>query len=188
MGFGSYSATFSYVPRDVPAKPPTAPRNLPLQTNRVAVFVEFDALKSEYQGGSVILSFNLYIDDGHDGNFAGPFSVAPTESTWDTQALGLTMGLIYKIKYSATNIHGEGMLSEEVSILMAEKPSAPTSFTRVDKTTLPAGQIRVTWALPSDEGGTPVTGYRIYLQGLLHYDSRMDSTLNSFVFINLTVG
>ena len=35
---------------------------------------------------------------------------------------------------------------------------------------LVAGQIRIKWALPADEGGTPVTGYLIYLDDTLHYD------------------
>ena len=173
MGFGEYSASFSYIPRDVPAKPPTAPRNLPLQTNRNVIFLEFDQLAPEDQGGSAIFSYNIYIDDGADGPFVGPYTVLPSLTTWDTQSLILTTGLIYRFKYSATNIHGEGPLSEEFSILIAEKPSAPTLFTRVDKTTLPAGQIKVIWALPSDEGGTPVTGYRVYLDGVLHFDSQL---------------
>lgn len=33
-----------------------------------------------------------------------------------------------------------------------------------------------------------MTGYLIYLDAVLHYDSRMDSTLNSFTFVNLSVG
>lgn len=92
----------------------------------------------------------MYLDDGSDGLFAGPYQVIPSKSIWDTQQLTLQTGLIFKFKYSASNIHGEGPLSEEVSILLAEKPSAPTLLTRVNKTTLPAGQIKITWALPSD--------------------------------------
>jgi hypothetical protein len=37
----------------------------------------------------------------------------------------LTTGLYYKVKYSATNIAGEGPLSEENAILLAEVPAAP---------------------------------------------------------------
>jgi hypothetical protein len=171
MGFGAYSASFSFVPRDVPSKPPHTPQNLPLQTNRNVIYVKFDQLLPEDQGGSVILNYNFYVDDGHDGSFAGPYNVLATSTTWDTSSLSLTTGLIYKLKYSATNVHGEGQQSEEVSILMADKPNAPTLFTRVEKSTLPAGQIKVTWELPNDEGGTPVTGYRIYLNQVLYYDS-----------------
>lgn len=188
MGFGDYSQTFSFIPRDVPAKPPKAPINLPLQTTRSVIYLHFDQLAPEDQGGSAITSYNFYIDDGADGPFGGQYQVLPSLSTWDTSQLSLQSGRIYKFKYSATNVHGEGPLSDEVSILLAEKPSQPILLTRVGKTTLPAGQIKVTWALPSDEGGTPVTGYRIYLSGALLYDASQQSTLNSFAFTNLSVG
>lgn len=134
------------------------------------------------------MNYNLYVDDGADGAFAGPYAVAPTISTWDTSALPLITGLIYKFKYSATNIHGEGPLSDEVSILMAEKPSSPTSFERIEKPSMPAGQIKVVWALPADQGGDPVLGYKIYLDDVLHYDARFESSLNSFTYSNLSIG
>ena len=41
-------------------------------------------------------------------------------------------------------------MSDEVAILLADEPAAPTDLTRTDMTTLTAGDIRVNWALPSD--------------------------------------
>ena len=128
------------------------------------------------------------MDDGADGAFTGPYSVAPTLDKWNTSLLTLKTGLIYKFKYSASNIHGEGPLSDEVSILLAEKPSTPVALTRVDKTTLLAGQIKVTWVQPIDQGGDPVTGYKLYLNDVLFYDASLFSTLNNFTFTNLSVG
>ena len=52
---------------------------------------------------------------------------------------------------------------------------------------LVAGQIRITWALPADEGGDPVTGYLVYLDEVLHYDARGVPTLNEFTFTSLNV-
>jgi hypothetical protein len=51
----------------------------------------------------------------------------------------LVTGRIYKFRYSAVNIAGEGPLSDTVSILMAEVPTAPTSLVRIDQTILSAG-------------------------------------------------
>lgn len=48
MGYGAYSPSFTYIPRDVPAKPPKVPRNRASLTTRLAVFVEFDLLATEY--------------------------------------------------------------------------------------------------------------------------------------------
>lgn len=41
-----------------------------------------------------------------------------------------------------------------------------------------AGEIRVSWSLPADEGGDPVTGYKLYLDSILLVDK---STSSSFV-------
>jgi len=67
------------------------------------------------------------MDDGMDGEFLGPFENGPTLTTWNSDGLTLTAGLIYKLKFSSTNVHGESELSDEVSILAAEVPSPPSS-------------------------------------------------------------
>ena len=52
---------------------------------------------------------------------------------------------------------------------------------------LVAGQIRIFWKLPADEGGDPVTGYLIYLDDVLRFDARGDPTLNEYTFTGLNV-
>ena len=42
--------------------------------------------------------------------------------------------------------------------------------------------------MPSDEGATPVRGYKVYLDSALHYDGSTQSTLNTYTFVNLNVG
>lgn len=187
MGFGTYSSEFSFVPRSVPAKPPSPPRNLPAQTDKTVIYVEYDELVDGDDGGSAITSHTLYIDDGNDGEFTG-YSHGADQFTWDTSALTLETGLIYRLKYSATNVHGEGPLSDEVMILLAVAPDSPSSLTRVDMASLAAGEIRVTWSLPADEGGDPVKGYLIYLNDVLFLDQSTKSTLNQYTFTGLNVG
>jgi hypothetical protein len=100
----------------------------------------------------------------------------------------LTTGRIYRLKYSATNVAGEGPLSPEVQILLAETPSAPVDLRRISIWELPAGSISVKWDLPTDNGGHPITGYTIYLDGLAHFNTtEADSTLSEYVLIALTV-
>lgn len=67
MGFGALSATYSFIPRDVPSKPRASPRNISERTNRSTLFVEFDTVRED--GGSAITDYNIYIDDGLDGLF-----------------------------------------------------------------------------------------------------------------------
>jgi hypothetical protein len=100
----------------------------------------------------------------------------------------LTTGRIYRLKYSATNVAGEGDLSPEVQILLAETPSAPVDLRRISIWELPAGSISVKWDLPTDNGGQAITGYTIYLDDLLYYNTTdTEATLSEYVFTSLTV-
>jgi len=44
------------------------------------------------------------------------------------------------------------------------------------------------WSLPEDEGGDPVTGYKLYVDSVLIVDASGSSTMNEFIFSNLSVG
>lgn len=134
------------------------------------------------------MNYNIYMDDGLEGAFIGPIANGPTLLTWNTALQTMVTGRVYRFTYSATNIHGEGPRSDEVPILLADEPGKPSLLTRIDMTSLTAGDIRVSWALPTDEGGTPVTGYKLYLDGVLYYDARMLSTFNVYTFVGLSVG
>ena len=135
MGWGAYSSVFSFVPRVVPFKPWFAPRDrlAPYKTRSI-LSIEFDAVLET--GGEPILEYKVYIDDGLDSDNFVPYtsgtSLQFSTSPFTTAGtLTLVTGRIYKLKYSATNVAGEGPLSEEVSILLAEVPSAPVDLRRI---------------------------------------------------------
>lgn len=67
MGYGALSAEFAFIPRSVPGKPPNAPRNVKTSTDRNVLYIEYDQVKED--GGWPILNYNIYIDDGMDGDF-----------------------------------------------------------------------------------------------------------------------
>ena len=75
-----------------------------------------------------------------------------------------------------------------MSILLAEKPAAPFGLQRIEMATVTAGDVRLTWALPTDEGGDPVLGYRLYLDSVLWHDASTSTTLNNYTFSGLSVG
>lgn len=140
-------------------------------------------------GGSPILNYNVYIDDGNDG----PFSTVINNGlllTYNTAAIlpALTTGQVYRFKYSGVNTAGESALSDEVAILMAVPPSVPTNLARINSATLPSGQIQVSWSLPADNGGTPVTGYKLYLNNVLQFDGSMQASITNYLATNLNVG
>ncbi|NYT12787.1 MAG: hypothetical protein GKC03_09635, partial [Methanomassiliicoccales archaeon] len=73
---------------------------------------------------------------------------------------GLTNGLTYYYKVSAINAIGEGPLSSEVNAT----PFAPTTPSRPLSPQAQAGDsyVLVTWMVPSDDGGSSISGYNIY--------------------------
>lgn len=114
MGYGAYSGNFTFTPRVVPATPTKAPRDIVTQTNRALLAIEFDEIISS--GGSPITQYNVYLDDGLDQDNFTPHAVGTALAKNFT---GLVEGRWYRLKYSATNIQGEGPLSPEVNILLA---------------------------------------------------------------------
>ena len=190
MGYGSYSSTFSFVPRTLPSKPISAPRDLPLLTTQSVLHVEFDAVVDN--GGDEISEYLVYIDDGLDQDNFSPYSAGTsltfsTQDATDSGSLVLVSGRIYKVKYSATNDAGEGPLSDEVSIILADEPDAPENLRRINIDSLPAGSIAVQWDLPLSNGFNDINGYVVYLDDVLHFNSSQTNFFQ-YTFEALTVG
>ena len=192
MGWGAYSPEFQFVPRVAPAAPPRAPRNRPELTTRSTLFVAFEAVLED--GGAEISQYTVYLDDGTDSDSYTPYPCG-TALEFDTGTAGgagpvaLTAGLTYRVKYSASNVAGEGPLSPEVSILLAEEPGAPAGLRRINTQDLPAGHVAVKWDAPPDDGGSPVTGYAIFLDGLPYFSTTgADSTLSEYTLTTLSAG
>lgn len=143
MGYGVYSSIAqSYIPRQIPGKPPTAPVLVPELSDRTELVIQYAAI-TENTGGSPILQYSVYVDDGLDGPFSGPYVSMGSGMTmrFSTNLLPTSpvTGRIYRFKYTATNIAGESELSDELSVLLAEVPSTPLNLHRIDSATLPAG-------------------------------------------------
>ena len=74
---------------------------------------------------------------------------------------GLADGTTYYYKVSAVNAIGEGNESSEVSATTFAPPGMPTNFL-AKPSTMDLRDIDLTWQAPASDGGTPITGYRIY--------------------------
>lgn len=67
MGYGTYSSIAqSYIPRQVPGKPPRAPVLVPELSDRTELVIQYDGI-TENTGGAAILKCSVYVDDGLDG-------------------------------------------------------------------------------------------------------------------------
>lgn len=71
----------------------------------------------------------------------------------------LTTGVQYQFKVSAVNFNGESVKSDALSTYSCIAPSQPKKVVRADGTTT---SILLSWSSPSDDGGCPIQGYKLY--------------------------
>jgi fibronectin type 3 domain-containing protein len=111
-------------------------------------------------GGAAITGYNIYRGTSAGGESATPIAanVAGTSLT-DT---GLVNGTTYYYTVAAVNSAGVSPRSNETSAtpasVQATVPSAPQSLTAKGAD----GSVSLSWAAPSSNGGSPVTGYDVY--------------------------
>jgi parallel beta-helix repeat protein len=70
----------------------------------------------------------------------------------------VTNGITYNYCVSAVNIVGEGPKSSEVSAVPMTVPDGPVDLTAV----VDLLNVNLSWNIPLTDGGTPVTGYKVY--------------------------
>ncbi len=143
-------------------------------------------------GGSAISGYKIEAKSG-----SGSYSVlvSNTASTSTTYShTGLTTGTVYTYKVSAINSVGTGSASSEVSATptsssSATVPGAPASLTA---TSASSTQNNLSWTAPSNNGGYPITGYKIeYRVGSGSYSvlvSNTASTSTTYSHTGLSAG
>ena len=122
-------------------------------------------------GGSAITSYVIYrgISPGNE--------VKLTTSSATHGYVDSSLPKVEKAYYrvSAVNEVSEGPLSNEVSVVLMKKPSAPSGL----QASASDGAVRLTWEAPIDDGGEAISGYTIYLtsdSGGLEYQSTVQAT------------
>ena len=148
-GDGTASATVASTPRTTPQ----APTNLVATPGNQSVSVSFTAPSD---GGSAITNYKYSINGG--STFTA-FSPAITSSP--AVITGLTNGTSYDIQLLAVNAAGDGLNSATVSATPVTAPQAPTSLVAT-----PAdGAISLAFTMPSSDGGSPITNYKLSTDG-----------------------
>ncbi len=131
---------------------PTEPRSLQATPADSEVTLTWQPPSSD--GGAAITAHRIYRGTS-PGALALLVGVGDVGTYRDT---GLTNGATYYYQVSAVNAAGEGPRSAEVSATPATIPSAPQG--------LQAGagdrRVALAWNPPASDGGSPVTGFRIY--------------------------
>ncbi len=129
---------------------PTAPQNLQVSTGDGYIYLTWEAPLDV--GGSEITNYRIYRDNTFLVEIGNVTSYNNT---------GLINGQAYVYNVSAKNTVGEGVLSTEISgtpVPPATVPSAPQNL----QGTAGDGQVVLTWEASSSDGGSAITGYKIY--------------------------
>ena len=104
-------------------------------------------------GGAAISSYTLQYRISGTGSFTTITGIGTT----NTIVTGLANSTTYDIQIAAVNIVGTGAYSNIVIGLTFTTPNSPTNLTGVSSN----GQATLTWTAPTNNGGTPITGYLV---------------------------
>jgi hypothetical protein len=109
-------------------------------------------------GGSPIANYKVY-----RGTVSGGETLLTTlgnVTSYDDTAV--TNGTTYYYKVSAVNGVGEGALSNEVSVTPQAAATVPSAPQNLAASPARGKGIQLTWSPPASNGGSAITGYRIY--------------------------
>ena len=138
----------------VPGLPPGIPTGLTGTPGNAEVLLSWTAPGDD--GGTPITGYRIETET--DG---GPWTTttANTGTTATTATItGLTNGTPHRFRVSAINTAGPSTPSTPTSTVTPRTtPGTPTDLTGTPGN----GQIQLSWIAPSDDGGSPITGYRI---------------------------
>ena len=131
----------------------SAPTITSVTGGNTSLSVAFTAPTSN--GGSAITNYEYATYSG--GSWSAWTARSPIAATSPLVISGLSNGTTYNVKIRAVNTTGSGAESNSLPGTPAGAPSAPTALA-VDPGN---GAVTVSWAAPSSNGGSAITGYTV---------------------------
>ena len=137
-----------------PATTPGAPQGVAAERGDRSMLVTWAAADD---GGSPVTAYRVQWRPG-DSNFAGSDPQARVRGDAQSRRItGLDNGTEYFVQVMAINDVGDGGWSSPASATPASVAGPPRSVVAVRGD----GSVTVTWEEPTDDGGSPVTGYKV---------------------------
>ena len=148
LGEGPRSGEAVATPADVPSEPRA------LTATGVSGQVSLSWTDPASNGGSAITGYRVYRGTSV-GTEALLTTVGPVLAYTDGD---VTPGTTYFYEVSAVNVVGEGPKSTEASATPATAPTMPLNLAAAAG----VNEAMLTWAAPVSDGGSPITGYKVY--------------------------
>jgi titin len=147
------NSTYSNEASEIPRTTPDAPTNLSASHGDTSVDLTWSAPAN---GGDPIIKYIIYRSTTSGSGYSNIANTTDaTPSYTDNTVLN---GVTYYYRVSAFNGEGEGLGSNEDSATPATKPSAPRNLATAHGNM----NISLTWVAPLSNGGSPITGYKVY--------------------------
>jgi len=115
-------------------------------------------------GGSAVTGYKVYLSTAPGSKGTDLATVTTTGYT----ATGLSNGTKYYFRVTAINALGQGPASAQVSVTPAVTPPPPPPISPPGAPSalmvgVASAQVSLSWTAPSTTGGSPVTGYNVYM-------------------------
>src|SRR5439155_178103 len=134
---------------------PSPPRSLSAAAGDTRVALGWLAPSSD--GGSPITNYKIYRGTSSNGESL-LITVGNVSAYTDT---GVTNGVTYYYVVTAVNGIGDSGASGEASATPTAGPTAPDAPQGLHASP-GSGRVDLTWSAPGFDGGSPITGYRLY--------------------------
>ena len=150
------SSTASNQASATPATVPGTPTGLSATRGNTTVALTWRAPSSN--GGSAITGYNVYEGTSSGGESTVAVNTSAVTGTSYTVS-GLSNGTTYYFTVKAVNAVGSSTASNQASATPATVPGSPTGLSATAGNTT----VALKWTAPTSNGGSPVTGYNVYL-------------------------
>jgi outer membrane protein OmpA-like peptidoglycan-associated protein len=149
-GHGAQSASTSPTAYGVPGTPDVVGH----KGGDGSISVTFEA--PAHDGGRPVTDYQVNFGQGWVDVTSGP-----VQGRWTVKAGGFLNGVTYAVQVRAANLAGYGPATDAVEVTPLAVPAAPV----LDAPVAGDGSVQLTFAAPTDEGGTPVTDYQVSTDG-----------------------